>query len=87
MGVPEGRKVADVLTAELFGMNGGSEMSGVFRIICLICDSKTGTLRRIKPYEIYACDGCVRKEGFEEIQRRAPEYVAAFEGRHPGKTV
>lgn len=57
-----------------------------YRLLCLICDSKNGTLRRVRPYELYVCEPCVKAHGpMSAIQGRAPEYVAGFTTRHDGK--
>lgn len=54
-------------------------------LLCMICDARTGTFRRLKPHKLYVCFGCLRSQGpMDSIISQIPVYTAAFRERHPG---
>lgn len=60
----------------------------LFQIICLLCDSRTGTLRRLRPHKLYACQDCLRTHnGIAHVVEHLEAFKAAFIERHCPTTI
>ena len=54
-----------------------------WQIICLLCDSRTKTLRRLRPHKLYACQDCLKAHnGAEYVVAHLDEFKSAFIERH-----